>query len=290
MATTSWLDRIRDLDWLGLFVASWVVPFILDDVHRLTYFSSLAFWLVPTLLLLPRFLEYTDSGGRRRSAMLLTTISVVAMGVLLDVFFGHVILQFDESATASYIAWLTVPVLQARVPIEEFLFYAMAPIATLLIYGWASEYWIVRYTPSHDQAHLPEHGRIVAVSIRALVGAVILMAIGLAVFARNPVRAGVVPPYFTFLIVLAFVPAVLLFSTVREVRQLAGLWRDGALSARHLDGLGGDARRAAALVGLQALSDARHLGVGLDTRSGVAIPARSGPGLVRVSVLYRADV
>ena len=102
------------LDWLGLFVASWVVPFVLDDVHRLTYFSSLAFWLVPTLLLLPRFLEYTDSGGRRRSAMLLTTVSVVAMGVLLDVVFGHVILQFDESATANYIAWLTVPVLRCE--------------------------------------------------------------------------------------------------------------------------------------------------------------------------------
>ncbi len=230
MATTSWLDRIRDLDWLGLFVASWIVPFILDDVHRLTYFSSLAFWLVPTLLLLPRFLEYTDSGGRRRSAMLLTTLSVVAMGVLLDVVFGHVILQFDESDTANYIAWLTVPVLHARVPIEEFVFYAMAPIATLLIYGWASEYWIVRYTPSHDKAHLPEHGRIVAVSIRALVGAVILMAVGLAVFARNPVRAGVVPPYFTFLIVLAFVPAVLLFSTVREYVN----WRAFGVTALYL--------------------------------------------------------
>ena len=192
MATTSWLDK-NSRPRLARPVYRVVgVPFILDDVHRLTYFSSLAFWLVPTLLLLPRFLEYTDSGGRRRWAMLLTTISVVAMGVLLDVVLGHVILQFDESATANYIAWLTVPVLQARTPIEEFLFYAMAPIATLLIYGWASEYWIVHYTPSHDQAHLPEHGRIVAVSIRALVGAVILMAIGLAVFARNPVRAGAV--------------------------------------------------------------------------------------------------
>ena len=122
------------------------------------------------------------------------------------------------------------PGAHARIPIEEFVFYAMAPIATLLIYGWASEYWIVRYTPSHDQAHLPGHDRIVAVSIRALAGAVILMAIGVAVFARNPVSAGVVPPYFTFLVVLAFVPAVLLFSTVREYVN----WRAFGVTALYL--------------------------------------------------------
>ena len=60
------------------------------------------------------------------------------MGVLLDVVFGHVILQFGKSASANYIAWLTIPVLHAKIPVEEFVFYAMAPIATLLIYGWAS--------------------------------------------------------------------------------------------------------------------------------------------------------
>jgi len=229
MPTTSRLERVRDLDWLALFIASWVVPFILDDFHRLTYFTSLAFWLVPTLLLLPRFLAYTDSGGRRRSAMLITTGAIVAMGVLLDVVFGHVILQFDESS-AAYLAVITVPALGARVPVEEFLFYAMAPIATLLLYGWASEYWMARYTPRFVPRAGSVHERIIQISPAALLVGVILMLAGLAIYQRNPARDAMVPGYFTFLIALAFVPAVFLFSVLRTYVN----WRAFGVTALYL--------------------------------------------------------
>ena len=103
MVAASWWERIRSLDWLALFIASWVVPFILDYAVGLTYFTSLTFWLSPTLLLLPRFLEFTDGGGRRRSAMWLTTGAIVGLGVLLDCVFGRRILQFDESPNATFI-------------------------------------------------------------------------------------------------------------------------------------------------------------------------------------------
>ena len=116
MAAASWWERIRSLDWLALFIASWVVPFILDYAVGLTYFTSLTFWLAPTLLLLPRFLEFTDGGGRRRSAMWLTTGAIVGLGVLLDCVFGRRILQFDESPNATYIGWLSLPALGVHVP------------------------------------------------------------------------------------------------------------------------------------------------------------------------------
>ena len=86
-----------------------------------------------------RFLEYTDPGGRRRSAMLATTGGIVGLGILLDCVFGQRILQFDESPQAQYIGWFTIARFGVHVPYEEFLFYAMAPIAILLVYGWASE-------------------------------------------------------------------------------------------------------------------------------------------------------
>src|SRR5215472_801345 len=103
MARTSLFRRVRDLDWLWLFLASWVGPFVVDGVGHLTYFRSLLFWLVPTIILLPRFLEYTDPNGRRRAALWITTGGIVVLGILLDCVFGRIILQFDESSAAEYI-------------------------------------------------------------------------------------------------------------------------------------------------------------------------------------------
>lgn len=214
MASVLSLKRVRDLDWLWLFLISWVVPFFLDSRSRLTYFQSLLFWLVPTLILLPRFLEYTDPGGRRRSAMLATTGGIVGLGILLDCVFGQRILQFDASPQAQYIGWFTIARFGVHVPYEEFLFYAMAPIAILLVYGWASEYWLADYTPRYEAGDAA--GRVVSVSILAAALAVVMLVAGILVFRHNPDGTGPVPAYYTFLVVLALAPAVLLFSCMRE--------------------------------------------------------------------------
>ncbi len=229
MAPSSWRTRIADLDWLALFLASWLLPFIIDSAVGLTYFTSLTFWLVPTLILLPRFLAYTDSGGRRRSAMWITTVAIVVLGVVLDCVFGRTILQFDESPQARYIGWLSLPALGVHVPIEEFLFYAMTPPAVLMIYGWASEYWIAMYTPRHRPGDIVSPN-IVGVSLRALLLAMAMMAVGLVVFRRNPVGIGVVPAYYSFLVALAFVPAVFVFSRVQPYVN----WRAFGVTALYL--------------------------------------------------------
>ena len=229
MAPSSLRTRLADLDWLGLFVASWALPFVIDSVYGLTYFTSLTFWLVPTLILLPRFLAYTDSGGRRRSAMWLTTIAIVVLGVLLDCVFGRTILQFDETPHARYIGWLSLPALGVRVPYEEFLFYAMTPPAVLMIYGWASEYWIAFYTPRHRPGEIVPPN-IVGVSLRALLLAAAMMAVGLVVFQRNPAGTGAIPAYYTFLVALAFVPAVFLFSKIQAYVN----WRAFGVTALYL--------------------------------------------------------
>ena len=213
MASRFSVRRVRDLDWLWLFLVSWVVPFLLDSRSRLTYVQSLLFWLVPTLILLPRFLEYTDPNGRRRSALLITTAGIVVLGILLDCVFGQRILQFDESPQASYIGWLTIARFGVHVPFEEFLFYAMAPVAILLVYGWASEYWLAYYTPRYQPGDAS--GAAISVSLFAVMLAVVMLGAGLAVFRHNPEGTGPVPAYYTFLIVLALTPAILLFSRIR---------------------------------------------------------------------------
>src|SRR5258707_97025 len=70
------------VDWLAAMLISWVVP--LGFFGRpSTYFTSLWFWLVPVLLLLPRFYMSTNRGGRRRRAFWLTVVFVFVAGIVL---------------------------------------------------------------------------------------------------------------------------------------------------------------------------------------------------------------
>jgi len=208
--------RFRELDWLFLFLSSWVLPFVIDYLYPLTYFWSLAFWFVPTLILLPRFLEYTDPKGRRRSALFVTTVGIVVLGILLDCVFGHAILRFDETPTASYVWWVKIPSLGVKVPIEEFLFYTMAPITILLVYAWADEYWLALYSARKERDAIQPSDRAVEISPLTIALAVVTLAVGVLVFRRNPEATLWLPPYFTFLVAFALIPPVVLFRRMRR--------------------------------------------------------------------------
>jgi hypothetical protein len=123
--------------------------------------------------------------------MLATTGGIVGLGILLDCVFGQRILQFDESPKAQYIGWFTIARFGVHVPYEEFLFYAMAPIAILLVYGWASEYWLADYTPRYEAGDAA--GRVVSVSILAAALAVVMLVAGIVVFRHNPEGTGLCP-------------------------------------------------------------------------------------------------
>jgi hypothetical protein len=201
-------ERARDLDWLGLFLASWVAPLALDTAIGLTYFTSLLFWLVPTLLLLPRFLHYTDPGGRRRRALRITILQIAALGIVLDFVLGRYVLQFDTVNPQRYVLWLR------DVPLEEVLFYAMAPIAILLVYAWCDEYWVAEYNPVKQRLAAAAAKKPLVLSIRALALASALEALGLYLKRRWDPAGPIVPVYYTFLVVGAFVPAWLFFNSI----------------------------------------------------------------------------
>jgi hypothetical protein len=197
------LNRLRELDWLGLFLVSWFGPLVWDNAYHLTYFSSLMFWLLPTVLLLPRFLRLTDPGGRRRRALTLATVQIVALGVLLDYVFGRIILDFS----GEYI--LGKPF---GVPIEEVLFYAMGPIAMLLVYVWCDEYWLNAYNPTQERtAFAQTNSRRVAVSKKAVLAGVLAEAIGLVAKRHFDPAGPFLPAYFTFLVAFALIPAIFFF-------------------------------------------------------------------------------
>jgi hypothetical protein len=203
-------------DWLAAMLVSWVIPLELFG-NRATYFTSLAFWVVPLVLLLPRLYHETDAGGRRRRAFWITTGFIVVAGLVLDFVFGEWILSFDDVTKGQYV-W-RFPFGQ-HIPIEEILFYVLGGMAIVLVYIWADEYWMKAYNVRQQRTNEDFFGaffKLVEFSPHALAVGAGLFVVGMIVKWRFTGELWPPPYYFTFLIVMSFVPAVLIYRNVKQV-------------------------------------------------------------------------
>jgi hypothetical protein len=208
---------MKQLDWLWLFLASWVLPLGVAIVTPLTYWSSLLFWLVPTLLLLPRFLAYTDAGGRRRTALLVSAGNIVLLGLVLDFVLGAWVLRFDNASPDAYLFWIRVSSLRIEIPIEEVFFYAMSPVAILLVYAWADEYWVEAYSARKARLAIRRGDSLVRFSPTSLGLGLAMIVLGIVLHRRLQPGAGLVPTYFTFLVAMGLGPAVMLYPVVSRL-------------------------------------------------------------------------
>ncbi len=203
------------IDWLIVLLVSWLLPLGLVRGLKVTYFNSLLFWLVPIVCLLPRFLRLTHPGSRRRRALAWATVQIVVLGVLLDFVFGHRILQFASPASGTYIGYL--PAIGMQIPIEEVLFYLLSPAAILLVYFWCDEYFLSLYNKQARRLAMDPERPLIRVSGRVLVAAVAGLALGIFLKTRWSTTGGWLPFYFTFLVIVALVPAVLLYDSVKDL-------------------------------------------------------------------------
>jgi hypothetical protein len=202
---TFWLN----LGWLVMLVVTVAVPLALDAAGRLTYFTSLTLWGIPILYLWPVFSMLTAEGtGRRRRALGWTVGFIVVLGVLLDFVFGHLTLRFpgcgDTSGAGPYV--MCLPAVGGQVPLEELLFYAMGPVAMVLVYACADERWLSRYNPKDDLLDLT----LIQVSPRLAIVAAVAAATALILWRVN----GTFPTYFAFLAAGAVLPAMFLYRAI----------------------------------------------------------------------------
>ena len=204
---TVWLN----LGWLVVLVITFAVPLTLDGVGRLNYFTSLTMWLIPILYLWPTFNMLTRDGtGRRRRALGWTVASIVGLGIVLDFVLGFLTLRFpgctDPTVPPTGRYLLCIPAVHGRIPIEEVLFYAMGPLAMVLVYACADERWLSKYNPPDDLIDL----KLIQISPRiAIVGAIGAVA-ALILWRIN----GSFPTYFLFLLGGAVLPAMFLYRSI----------------------------------------------------------------------------
>jgi hypothetical protein len=202
---TFWLN----LGWLVMLVVTVGIPLGLDAIGQLTYFSSLALWGIPILYLWPVFRSITAEGtGRRRRALRWSAGTIVGLGIVLDFLLGYLTLRFpgcsELPGAGPYL--LCLPAVGGRIPVEELLFYAMGPVAMVLVYACADELWLSRYNPPDDLVDLkliqPSRNLIIAAA-GAAVAVLVLWRVN-----------GTFPTYFVFLAAGALLPAIFFYRAI----------------------------------------------------------------------------
>jgi hypothetical protein len=202
---TFWLN----LGWLVMLVLTIAAPLGLDVVGRLTYFTSLVLWGIPILYLWPVFNMLTAEGtGRRRRALRYAAGTIVVLGIVLDFVLGFLTLRFpgcSEPVGSGPYLWC-LPAVRGMIPIEELLFYAMGPVAIVLVYACADERWLNKYNPTDDLIDLT----LIQLSPRLAIVAAGAAAMALVLWRAN----GTFPTYFVFIAMGAVLPAMFLYRTI----------------------------------------------------------------------------
>jgi hypothetical protein len=196
------------LGWLVCLVVTFAVPLTLDSWGALDYMASLLFWLIPILYLSWSFMTITAGGhGRRRLALLASAGSIVVLGTVLDFLFGHKTLRFEGCEQPDWGQyWACLPAVGGAVPVEELLFYALGPVAMVMVYAVADEVWLRHYNPADDLLNV----RLIQVS-RSVVITSAIAAVVLAIAWRVN---GTFPTYAAFLVAGALLPAMFLYRCI----------------------------------------------------------------------------
>lgn len=164
--------------------------------------ATIAFWFVP------------KEGVTISKGSFAGTIAVLfPLGASLDFFFARSFLQFPNANATLRIA---APAFKGTVPVEEYVFYFTGFVAVLLFYIWLDEYWLAAYSVPANARERTDFARLLQFHPQSLFWAVVL--IGAAILYKFYVakEAGF-PGYFTFLVIGALGPSMVLFPTALPV-------------------------------------------------------------------------
>jgi hypothetical protein len=176
------------------------------------YTWSLLLFLVPIAVIAFGFLPREEVKIPRK-AFWWTIGILVPLGFATDFFFAS---RFFVFANVGATLGVGAPALHRPVPVEEYVFYLAGFITVLLFYLWLDEYWLAAYNVPDYRMESKKIDRLLRFhppSVILCVALIVAAVIYKKVF--SPFREGF-PEYFTFLAVVAFVPAVSFFPTARR--------------------------------------------------------------------------
>ena len=175
------------------------------------YTWSLLLFIVPIMTIAFGFLPRKEVNFPRK-AFWWTIAILVPLGFATDFFFASRFFVFPNTGATLRIA---APALHKPVPIEEYVFYLAGFIAVLSLYLWLDEYWLAAYNVADYRMESKKIDHLLRFHPPSLILGIFLIMVAVVYKkALSPVREGF-PEYFTFLVLVAFVPGVSFFPTAR---------------------------------------------------------------------------
>ncbi len=176
------------------------------------YTWSLLLFIVPVIVI-GCWLLPNERVRVPRRAFWRTIWLLVPIGCGLDFFCAHRLFTFmNADATLG----IRAPAIGGGVPIEEYVFYLTGFLAVLLIYVWASEYWMAAYNVPDYSGEAGLLRRLLRFHPESLIAGLALL--GAAILykkLRSPAPEGF-PVYFAVLVLGGMVPSMILFPSVRK--------------------------------------------------------------------------
>ncbi len=174
------------------------------------YTVSLGFWIIPALAMALWFLARKDIAVPDKKAFYTVLVLLPAIGGILDVLFAT---RFFTFVNLDATLGIMVPVVGGEVPLEEFVFYVMGFVVILLAYVWVKVTWL----ESRGRMPTPPRG-ILHLHWPSLLLSAALVAAGVLYkwYGPHDHHEGF-PGYFTFLVLAAFSPVVLMYRSVKAL-------------------------------------------------------------------------
>jgi len=177
------------------------------------YTVSLLLFLVPSAAIVFWFLR-GESLTISKRAFFWTIGLLFPLGAVLDFFFARYFFFFPNPAAT---LGIRAPALGGGVPVEEYAFYLLGFVATLLLYIWMDEYWLAAYSVPAQSEERITFDRLLRFHPSSLLLAVVLVAAAL-LYQRYVLRIpGRFPGYFIYLVLFALLPSTALLPAARPV-------------------------------------------------------------------------
>jgi hypothetical protein len=208
IAPRGFLRHYLNYDWLVVLALSWLAPMLCFNLWDRTYLHSESFWILPIAALLPRFFYEEPPGSKRRKAFYWATVFILVGGSALDLLFGKDILTFEGG---NYFGFF------CGIPLEEFIFYLLGPVAMLLVYFWCDSYFLKADSPANLRLKLGMEQYLVQASPALLAWAVGLLLLGFGLKQLWAPGTGIWPEYFLFLLAAAFLPTIFFYRVVKNL-------------------------------------------------------------------------
>lgn len=175
------------------------------------YTVSLLIWIVPIIAMTAFFIKKRLLSPEKSFALIVTVVALATTGIALDLLFAEFFFLFPNARAV-------LGIFIKGIPIEEFVFYVTGFWFIIFVYVFCDEYFLKKYNvPDKRYARFRARlKRILYVHLRSAWYALFMMA---AAFAAkrllNPTGA-LLPGYFMFLIITAYLPSFLFYRVTKS--------------------------------------------------------------------------